>query len=168
MKNDQRRYCLDANALIVPWNSYYSFKICPEFWKILEGLGHAGRIFIPKAVADEITKTEDRLAEWLKGSGISIYPVEEQTLLCLAKIFETDLVHERLVDNIKGRSLADPWVIAHAMDQKACVVTKEKKQTAMTDRIRIPNVCEKMNIPCIDDFQLIDELNIRFSCTLNP
>lgn len=40
----------------------------------------------------------------------------------------------------------DPWVIAHAMAQQACVVTKEKKQTAKTDRIRIPNVCEKMAV----------------------
>jgi predicted nucleic acid-binding protein len=167
MSANIQRYCLDANVLIEPWNSYYSPKICPEYWKLLERLSHAGRIFIPKAVEEEIMRTEDQLAEWIKASGIPIYPIEEAVLSCLTKIYNTDPLHERLVDNIKGRSLADPWVIAHAMDQNACVVTKEKKQTARTDRIKIPNVCERMGIRCIDDFQLIEELRIKFSCILS-
>jgi len=160
------KYCLDANVLIVPWNSYYSRKMCPDYWQLLERLGHGGRVFIPKAVEEEIARTEDQLSQWLKGSGIPVYPVEEPVTQCLSKIFETDPLHQHLVDNIKGRSLADPWVIAHAMAQQACVVTKEKKQTARTDRIRIPNVCEKMSVRCIDDFQFIEELNIRFSCSM--
>jgi hypothetical protein len=92
--------------------------------------------------------------------------LEEPVTQCLSKIFETDSLHQHLVDNIKGRSLADPWVIAHAMAQQACVVTKEKKQIARTDRIRIPNVCERMSVRCIDDFQIIEELDIRFSCSM--
>jgi len=161
-----QKYCLDANVLIVPWNSYYSKKICPDYWQLLEKLGHSERVFIPQAVEDEIIRTQDQLAQWLKGSGIPVYPIEDPVLQCLTKMFETDPLHEHLVDNIKGRSLADPWVIAHAMDQQACVVTKEKKQIAKTDRIRIPNVCEKMDLRCIDDFQLIEELGIRFSCDM--
>jgi hypothetical protein len=164
--NSSLTYCLDANVLIVPWNSYYSPKICPDYWQLPERLGHAGRVFIPQAVKDEIARTQDQLLEWLKGSGISVFPLEESVTQCLSKIFATDPAHQHLVDNIKGRSLADPWIIAHAMARKACVVTKEKKQTARTDRIRIPNVCEKMAVRCIDDFQLIEELGIRFSCSM--
>ncbi|MBN9382136.1 MAG: DUF4411 family protein [Chitinophagaceae bacterium] len=166
MSQPLSKYCLDANVLIVPWNSYYSRKICPEYWQLLERLGHAERIFIPKAVEDEINHTEDKLAEWLKSSGIPVYPIEESVTQCISKIFDSDPTHQLLVDNIKGRSLADPWVIAHAIDQRACVVTKEKKQIARTDRIRIPNVCEKMDVRCIDDFQFIDEIGIRFSCSM--
>ena len=160
------RYCLDANVLIQAWQKYYSPKICPEYWKLLERLGHSQRIFLAKDVEEEIMKTEDELSQWLKSSGIPIYPREGSVLLCLKKIFETDPTHLRLVDNIKGRSLADPWVIAHAMDQDACVVTKEAKQTTQTNRIKIPNVCEKMGVRCIDDFQFIRELGISFSCTM--
>jgi hypothetical protein len=161
------KYCLDANVLIVPWNSYYSRKICPDYWKLLERLGHSQRIFIPKIVEEEIARTEDELSQWLKGSGIPVYPIEESVTQCLSKIYEVDPVHRYLVDNIRGRSLADPWVIAYAMAQGACVVTKEKKQTARTDRVKIPNVCEKMTVRCIDDFQLIEELGIRFTCHIN-
>lgn len=52
------------------------------------------------------------------------------------------------------------------MALQACVVTKEKRETARTDRVKIPNVCERMGVRCIDDFQLIDELGIRFSCNI--
>jgi hypothetical protein len=64
-------------------------------------------------------------------------------------------------DNTKARSLADPWVIAHALRENATVVTKEEKATAInTSKIKIPNVCEKMNVFWINDFQLIVELGI--------
>jgi hypothetical protein len=64
-----------------------------------------------------------------------------------------------LVDNTKARSLADPWVIAHAMHENATVVTKEEKVTALnSNRIKIPNVCENIGLRWINDFQLIEEL----------
>jgi hypothetical protein len=66
----------------------------------------------------------------------------------------------------KKLSLADPWVIAHAMHQKATVVTKEEKITAKNNirKVTIHNVCENMNVPCINDFKLIKELKIQFKC----
>ena len=83
----------------------------------------------------------------------------------LSTIYAADPRHEKLVDNRKGRSLADPWVIAHAMDARAIVVTKEEKITApSTGNIKIPNVCETMGVEWIDDFELIRRLQISFTC----
>jgi predicted nucleic acid-binding protein len=145
MDGTKQKYCLDANVLIQPWNTYYAPGLCPDFWVLLARLGHAQRIFLPAAVMDEITRTDDKLTQWVKGSGIPVYPYEENVVQNLRQIYAADPLHQRLVDNIKGRSLADPWVVAHAMDLGACVVTKEKKETAKKDRIRIPQVCSTMN-----------------------
>jgi len=83
-------------------------------------------------------------------------------------MYAADPGHKKIVDNIKGRSLADPWVIAHAMDKSATVVTKENKETALNaKRIKIPNVCDNMGIKWMDDFQLVKELGIKFSCSLS-
>ena len=72
-----------------------------------------------------------------------------------------------MVDNIRGRSLADPWLIAHAMEKNATVVTKENIESAMNSkRIRIPNVCKNMGIRCIDDFEFLREVGVRFSAKL--
>ncbi len=166
IKNSQT-YCLDANVLIQAWQKYYSPKICPDYWQILNELGVNGRLFIPQSVADEIFRTEDDLAEWLKQSKIPIDKIKEDVTLCLKEIYSRHPSHVLLVDNTKQRSLADPWVIAHALSRQACVVTKEEKVTAAnTTKIKIPNVCDNMQIRWINDFQLIDELGLKFSCSI--
>ena len=76
-------------------------------------------------------------------------------------------IHKILVDNTKARSLADPWVIAHSIHENATVVTKEEKVTALnTNKIKIPNVCDNLGVRWINDFQFIDELDIKFHCSL--
>lgn len=118
-------------------------------------------------VFEEIVRTEDDLSKWLKQSGIPITKITGPITIFLQKIYSFNPIHKNLVDNTKARSLADPWVIAHALHEKAVVVTKEEKVTALnSNRIKIPNVCENMGIRWINDFQLIEELNIKFTCSL--
>ena len=160
-------YCLDTNVLIQAWQKYYSPKYCPGYWEVLNKLGQDSRIFIPEEVFEEITRTDDELSDWLKSSDIPIYKTDGAVTNCLSSIYAADVNHKYLVDNTKARSLADPWVIAHAMNVKATVVTKEEFVTAINKRkIRIPNVCNNMGIRYIDDFQMIEELNIKFRCSL--
>jgi hypothetical protein len=168
MSSQLQNYCLDANVLINGWQKYYSPKFCPDYWILLNELGRQGRIYVPQAVFDEIGRTEDELSIWLKNSHISIRKVDGAVTECLRKIYAENQIHQYLVDNTKQRSLADPWVIAHALNENACVVTKEEKVTVPgTTRIKIPNVCDNMRLRWINDFQLIQELKIRFSCSIN-
>jgi hypothetical protein len=130
-------------------------------------LGKQDRIFTPELVSEEITRTEDDLSKWLKGSKIPIKKISEPVTICLQRIYSTNPIHQNLVDNTKARSLADPWLIAHALYENATVVTKEEKITALnSSRIKIPNVCDNMGVRWINDFQLIDELEIKFKCSL--
>lgn len=63
--------------------------------------------------------------------------------------------------------MADPWVIAHALKENAVVVTKEEKVTAInSSKVKIPNVCENMGIRYINDFEFIEELGIKFQCSI--
>lgn len=122
---------------------------------------------MPEMVYDEIVRTDDDLSKWLKSSNIPIRKIDEQVTKCLKDIYSADPNHKYLVDNTRARSLADPWVIAHALRDNTTVVTKEEKVTAInTTKIKIPNVCEKMNVSWINDFQLIVELGIMFKCEL--
>jgi predicted nucleic acid-binding protein len=162
------KYCLDANVLIQAWQKYYNPKFCPNYWEILIELGKQEKIFIPELVYGEITGTEDDLSAWLKTSKIPIQKINEPIQNCLKMIYEKNKIHERLVDNTKGRSLADPWVIAHAIYESATVVTKEEKVTALnSQKIKIPNVCDNMGVRWINDFQFVEEVGIRFSCSLS-
>ena len=167
MTTSQQKYCLDANVLVQAWQKYYSPKFCSGYWSLLNDFGEEGKIFLPKNVFEEITKTEDDLTDWLKNSKIPVNKVDGQVANCLRDIYAANPLHKYLVDNTRQRSLADPWVIAHALKENACVVTKEEKVTAPnTTRIKIPNVCENMNIRWINDFEFVEELNIQFSCSI--
>lgn len=167
MSTKASKYCLDANVLIQAWQKYYNPKFCPDYWNVLIELGKQDKIFIPELVSEEITRTEDDLSKWLKGSKIPIRKISEPVTVCLQKVYTSNPIHLSLVDNTKARSLADPWVIAHAMHENAIVVTKEEKVTALnSNKIKIPNVCENMGLRWINDFQLIEELDIKFNCSL--
>jgi predicted nucleic acid-binding protein len=162
-----QRYCLDANVLIQAWQKYYSPQFCPDYWDILIQLGNENTIFIPESVRDEIIRTEDDLSEWLKSSKIPVRKIDGLVTNCITRIFEANPLHKYLVDNTKARSLADPWVIAHAINEGAIVVTKEEKVTALNSKkIKIPNVCDNMGVQWINDFEFIAKLNIRFTCNL--
>lgn len=163
----EKIFCLDTNVLIQAWQNYYSPSFFPDYWNVLNQLGINGTIFIPQAVFDEIEKTDDDLLKWLKSSDIPVKEVDGDVTQCLQAIYSKDEKHKYLVDNTKQRSLADPWVIAHAIKEEAIVVTKEEKVTALnSNRIKIPNVCDNMGIRWINDFQLIKELSIKFSCKI--
>lgn len=167
MRTMVNKYCLDANVLIQAWQKYYNPRFCPDYWNILIELGKRDKIFIPELVYEEIIRTEDDLSKWLKASKITIKKITEPVTICLQKIYAADPLHRNLVDNINGRSLADPWVIAHSIHENSIVVTKEEKIIALNSkRIRIPNVCDNMGVRWINDFQFIDELDIRFNCSL--
>lgn len=170
MSAKQHIYCIDANVLIQAWQKYYSPDFCPDYWDILNELGKQSRIFIPEEVKNEIVvpdtsdKTEDDLSKWLKRSTIPIHKPTENVIACWKKILQTDPSHRLLVDNIKGRSVADPWLIAYAMDTDSTVVTKENIDSAMNSkRVKIPNVCKNMDVRCIDDFEFIKEIGVKFS-----
>lgn len=167
MNTTDNTYCLDANILIEAWQKYYSPTICPSYWDVLNSLGEQNRIFVPEQVYEEIVRTEDDLSDWLKSSNIPVRKINEDVTICLQKMYAANPYHKFLVDNTKRRSLADPWVIAHAMSENAIVVTKEEIVTAQNSKkIKIPNVCNNMKIAWMNDFELLGELGVTFSCTM--
>ena len=67
----------------------------------------------------------------------------------------------RLVDTLRRRSQADPFVIATAMELNAVVVTGETI-TGKLDRPRIPDVCQIKDIRCMNFLEMIRELKLTF------
>jgi predicted nucleic acid-binding protein len=121
MSTKANKFCLDANVLIQAWQKYYNPKFSPDYWKILTELGNNGKIFIPELVYEEVIRSEDDLSKWLKGSKIPINKISATVATNIRKILED---YPLLVDNTKACSLADPWVIAHALQENATIVTK--------------------------------------------
>jgi len=155
-----RIYCFDTSALIQPWNSYYSPDICPQYWEVLEKLAAKGVVFCTQEVKREIQKQDDPLHAWVRERPFLFREITEQVQANLKKVLRT---HRELVDDKKERSMADAWVVAHAMAEKAVVVTKEGFAPR---RIKIPDVCQAYGIGCIDDVAFVREIRLKMSARL--
>lgn len=161
---DLRRYCLDANVFIEGWNKYYSMVLCPSYWEIIDELGEQGRVFSPIEVKREILQHDDGLADWVKSRDYIFRDITDNIQTTLREIMRD---YPRLVDNTRQRSIADPWVIAHAMAENATVVTKEIPAGLGSRRTKIPDVCNGLGVPWIDDFSFAQELGIQFQAQIS-
>ena len=162
MMNFDGKHCLDSNVFIEAWNKYYSFRLCPSYWDVLKKFANEERIFVCRAVHDEIVRTDDDLASWFKSSGIAIRDNDPISIGVVIKMLQTP-EHQRLVQEDGTRTVADPWVIAHASATKSIVVSKEELNIMNSiKKVKIPNVCKDLNIPCITDFQMLENLKVTF------
>ena len=58
--------------------------------------------------------------------------------------------------------VADAWLIAYARAKDCIIVTQEKFAPQMKRKIQIPNVCNAFDVGCMDTFQLLRELRVRW------
>lgn len=153
-------YCFDTSALMQPWNTYYSTEFFPDFWDVIDALARDGHIFCTDEVRREIAKKDDSLHAWVKERPFLFREPTEEVQENLRRILAS---HKELVKEGKDRSMADPWVIAHAMAEGATVVTKEAPAPR---KVKIPDVCEAYDVRCISDTQFVREIGLKFSARL--
>jgi hypothetical protein len=150
-------YCVDTSAWLDGWNRFYPPKVFRTMWEAIEGLVVAGEIISAEEVYVELAKRDDDLHQWVKSRKgmlqLAEPPIQETVAELLIK-------YPRLVDTLKNRSQADPFVIATAKFRQATVVTGESFGTLQ--RPRIPFVCQEEGVPCINFLEMIIELNLSF------
>lgn len=66
------------------------------------------------------------------------------------------------LDDFYDYDLADAWLISHALAKGACLVTYEKSNQASKKRIKIPDICSKLGISCIDPITMFRQLETSF------
>ena len=55
---------------------------------------------------------------------------------------------------------ADSWLVAYAQVHRYTLVTLEVNKPK--HKIQIPEVCQLFDVPCIDLYQMLTDLNVRF------
>ena len=163
MKTKLKKYCFDTNCFIEPWHNFYSRKSHLSYWDdfILPKIMN-GEISILEEVWKEIEKKDDDICAWFRE-----HIIDKDELL-----IETspDLVYQvrnllskypKLSDRTKGRSIADPFLVAHAKKENISIVTLEKPSNNI-EKPKIPDVCKAEGVRYIDLFQYIDEMNVSF------
>ncbi len=166
-------YLLDANTLIDAKRDYYPIDRVPEFWGWLIFQGQQGKLKIPIEVYEEFSDTKkkggekDALATWAEQVEVkdAILFEEESEQDLVARITYGGYVANPTDDDLKkiGR---DPFLLSYALKdlQNRCIVTTEASKPSRSGANRhVPDVCNDFGIRCIDNFQMIKELNFSTS-----
>ncbi|NWD76962.1 DUF4411 family protein [Pseudomonas gingeri] len=159
-------HLLDANTLIEAKNRYYGMTICPAFWQWLKLQNEVLALASITPVKDELTKGHDELASWAKDNAAFFHDTtDEPTQLAFGQI--AGLAAQQAPDMKVGAmenflAGADPWLIAKAMTTGATVVTHEVLNRDAKRKFIIPNLCEQLNVPYLNTFELLHRLEARF------
>lgn len=142
-------YCLDTSSLIFAATEAYPLDLFASFWTRLDALVAAGRAISPKEVLKEISRQDDDLHAWCRHRTGLFVPnsTELQT-----ELLAVNTQFPSLVDQRKGRGLADPWVVALGKLMRATVITEENFKPTWP---RIPDACQALGIPRVKLIDLI-------------
>jgi hypothetical protein len=150
-------YTIDACSLISGWR-YYPPDVFPGLWDYLENLTVKGLLHSTEEVLIELKKNDDALLGWAKRQSGLFVPVDNDIQVLVLKVLKD---HPNLYDIEKNKSGADPFVIAHALQNGYTILTEEKK-SGNPDKPKIPNVCEYYGIRYINLISLLREQGLKF------
>lgn len=122
------------------------------------GVINSGEIIVSDEVYRELERKSDDLHDWIKTRKQMLVPLDEPIQIRAAQLLAE---FPRLVDTQRGRSKADPFVIATALEKGAVVVTGEVV-TGNLEKPRIPDVCQVKGVRCITFLQMIRDLGLTF------
>ena len=140
------RYSVDTSALLDGWVRYYPPDTFSSLWRRLEELIGEGELRATEEVLHELAKKSDDVHAWARDQDGLFLDLDEEIQVAVAEILAD---HPKLVDTRANRSAADPFVIALARLNRCAVVTGERL-TGSLDRPNIPDVCQVLDIECID------------------
>jgi hypothetical protein len=154
-------YVFDTNSLINIFKHYYPERF-PSLWENFGDLIERGKIVSVKEVFNEIIEKEDVLSTWAKeNKNVLFLESTVKELQFVREIFQERHFQGmiRKQERLKGKPVADPFVIARAKISGGCVVTQENKTE---NAAKIPNVCDHFGIPYINLEGFMEKENWTF------
>lgn len=154
--SDASLFSFDSSAFIHAWHRAYRPKNFPSFWTALEEAIVAGEIVASTEVLSELERKDDDIHKWCKrlAAAVSV-EVDDEQQAHMQHIMGT---YPRLVDTVKGRSGADPFVIAVARMRYGKIIVVSEEDFGKKDSPRIPDVCRAEKILC---YKLADFIEAR-------
>ena len=155
-------YLIDSDVFIQAKNLHYGFDICPAFWDWLDVQHQAGEVFSIEKVGDEIAAGQDQLSQWAAQRSSLFLKPDSPVVSSLQQVsgwvaggqYRPAAVSTFL-------QVADYYLVSHAHAHGHTVVTHEVVDNSIK-RIKIPEVCLGMSIPCVNPFEMLRTMRARF------
>jgi Domain of unknown function (DUF4411) len=156
-------YAIDSNVFIEAKNRHYGFDFCPAFWDWLDEAHAAGRVLSVAAIRDELKGGEDELAAWaMQREGFFVEP-DDDTLASLKELAAwatTAGYADAAVSEFAGNG--DYFLIGHSDAHGLTVVTHEVASPESKRKIKIPDACASMGVPCLNPFEMLKAEGAKF------
>lgn len=145
------RFSIDTSAILDGWTRYYPRDAFPGLWRHLEELIRSGGLRASEEVMYELEKKDDGAFAWAQAQDGFFVPMDDEIQDAVSAILAD---HPRLLDTRRGRSGADPFVIALAKVRACAVITGEHRSGSL-ERPKIPDVCHAVDVESISLLDLI-------------
>lgn len=161
-----KRFSIDADVLIQSHRERLPFDVAPGFWDGLEEAGRAQRVIVIRSVFKEILDGGDELSEWLR-TRETIFLAEDRDEATQDRYSALAMAIGDRKPAYKNDALADffdkadSWLVAQAAAHENVVVTQEASAPDGRKRVKIPDACCLLEVPCINTIQLIRTLDIK-------
>ena len=147
---------------------YYRFGVCPGFWEALVWHHKQDTVLSIDRVRRELEEGRDALRQWVKKEcpGTFFQPTTARAVgnrYGEVVAWAHDRNHylpEALAEFAK---VADGWLVAYAAEHGLTVVTQEVAAPESKKEVKIPDVCEAFEVPCLDTFEMMEKLNIELT-----
>ena len=158
---DQVVYSFDTSSLIKASAVLYPMENFPSLWDKIEELIRNHRLKMSEPVFDEAMQGAV-LRNWCSAKKLKPFLLARVDDSVQIKFQTVRSKYRRLMNVEAGTSLADPWVIALAMEYPKGVVVTEEQPTGGLVNPKIPDVCKDLKIECVNIAGFVAKENWRF------
>ena len=142
-------YCIDASTILhMQW--FYPADIFSQIWKKFEVDANSGLLITTEVVVEEIGKKGDYASTFVKTLNHFGLKMDNETIQNAKAILKAV---PNIIDAQNPNPQADPYLIGLSMAKSAILVTQEKS-APQSKKAKIPDVCNKFNVPCINLLEL--------------
>ncbi len=146
-------YCCDTSSLIHAWRRAYPPKNFKSFWGRLDDLISVGRLVSSIEIYHELAKKDDDLFAWAKERKDAFLEIDGDVQAALSTIMRK---YPRLVDTAKGKSGADPFVIAQALSSTPQLTVLHQEAGGSLKSPKISTVCDLEKVLHVNVLALIE------------
>jgi len=163
-------YVVDSNVFIQAHRINYPLDIAHSFWNKFKQLACDGTIVSIDKVKNEIFKNEDDLKQWcsdnlpgdfFKDSAPVINQYSQVVKWAQSKISQ---YLPNALQEFLSADEADAFLIAYALADPGIriVVTHEISKPLGRNKIKIPDVCEELNVQYVGVMEMFRQLGVTF------
>lgn len=168
----QEIYLLDTNIFVNPYRMYYPFDIAQGFWDQMSKAIVQDNVLIMDVVYKEIIKNEDELALWLKNiEDLNVLSRKEASIAMqygkvLSYVQTSGFYKPQALRGWSQDDIADPWLIAAAVNQNAVIITMESgagpiSKKSPSQNAKIPDVARYFDVRCENLFYFMRHMGIK-------